>query len=163
MNDPLATYLHDHLAGSHFAISLLDSLHDQYKDEELGQFALILCADVKLDQETLQQLIEQVGGATHLDLMQAIGWVGEKVSQFKLQRDDRGGGLGTFEALETLALGLRGKLALWRALPLIREGDPRVPPLDFGHLAVRADEQFTRVEQQRLRLVHDTFRTKPKG
>jgi hypothetical protein len=26
MNDPLATYLHDHLAGSHFTITLLDSL-----------------------------------------------------------------------------------------------------------------------------------------
>ena len=26
MSDPLATYLHDHLAGSHFAVKLLDSL-----------------------------------------------------------------------------------------------------------------------------------------
>jgi len=33
MSDALATYLHDHLAGSHFAINLL-SLSDRYKDEE---------------------------------------------------------------------------------------------------------------------------------
>jgi hypothetical protein len=44
MSDPLAIYLHDHMAGSHFAIKLLESLHDQYKDEGLGQFALALCA-----------------------------------------------------------------------------------------------------------------------
>jgi hypothetical protein len=30
MHDPLATYLHDHLAGSHFAIELLDSIEKQY-------------------------------------------------------------------------------------------------------------------------------------
>ena len=85
MNDPLATYLHDHLAGSHFAIKLLESLHDQYKDEELGHFALGLCAEVKRDQDTLQQIIDHVGKAT-LDLTEVVGWVGEKASQFKLHQ-----------------------------------------------------------------------------
>jgi hypothetical protein len=37
MSDPLATYLHDHLAGSNFAIELLDSLRDQYSGEPLGR------------------------------------------------------------------------------------------------------------------------------
>src|SRR5260370_41973330 len=109
MSDPLAIYLHDHMAGSHFAIKLLESLHDQYKDEGLGQFALALCAEIKRDQDTLQQIIEQVGEA-HFDLAEVAGWVGEKASQFKLQRDDCGGGPGTVEALETLALGIRGEL-----------------------------------------------------
>jgi hypothetical protein len=53
MNDHLATYLHDHLAGSHFAIKLLDSLHEQYKDEPLGKFAHAVCAEIKQDQDTL--------------------------------------------------------------------------------------------------------------
>ena len=161
MNDPLATYLHDHLAGSHFAIKLLDSLHDQYKGEELGHFALALCAEVKRDQDTLQQIIDHVGKST-LDLTEVVGWVGEKASQFKLQYDDSSGGLGTFEALETLALGIQGKLALWQALPLIRDVDARVPSEDFGRLAVRADEQYTSVENRRRQLIHATFLQKPK-
>jgi hypothetical protein len=39
ISDALATYLHDHLAGSLFAVKLLSSLSDQYEDEELGAFA----------------------------------------------------------------------------------------------------------------------------
>jgi hypothetical protein len=159
MSDALTTYLHDHMAGSHFAIKLLDSLHDQYKDEELGRFALGLSAEVKRDQNALQEIIDRVG-KTHFDLTEAVGWMGEKASQFKLQRDDSGCSIGTFEALETLALGIRGKLALWQALPLIRELDPRVPAKDFGQLAVRADEQYTKVETLRRQLVPATFRPK---
>jgi hypothetical protein len=157
MSDPLATYLHDHLAGSHFAIKLLDSLHDQYRDEELGKFAVALCAEVKLDQDGLQEIIDRVGRA-HLDLTEAAGWFVERASELKLQRDNSGVGLGTFEALETLGLGIRGKWALWRALPLIREVDGRIPDRDFEKLAARADDQYARVERQRLQLIRLTFR-----
>ena len=156
MNDNLATYLHDHLAGSHFAVQLLDSLHEQYKDEDLGQLALELSAEIKQDQSTLEQIIEHVG-KTHFDLTEAVGRLLEKVSQLKLGRGDSDRGIGTFEALETLSLGIRGKLALWRALPLIREVDQRVPPKDYEQLLARAHDQYTRVEERRLQLVHETF------
>ena len=111
MSDALRIYLHDHLAGSHFAIELLESLHDKYKDEALGTFALTISAEVKRDQNTLQSIVEKVGPA-HLDLTEAAGWLAEKASRLKLRRDDPSGGIGTFEALETLALGIRGKLEL---------------------------------------------------
>ncbi len=156
MSAPLATYLHDHLAGSHFAIKLLDSLHEQYLGEDLGDFAAAIRAEVKKDQQTLQTIIDQVG-TTHLDLTEAAGWLVEKTTQFKLQRDDSRGGLGTFEALETLTLGIRGKRALWKVLPKIREVDQRIPDLDFEHLRVRADDQFSLVEDQRLKLAPFTF------
>ncbi len=161
MNDPLASYLHDHLAGANFAIQLLDSLHDQYRDEELGRFASILSAQVKQDQETLQEIIERVGKG-HFDLAEAAGWVGEKASQFKLQRDDSDEGLGTFEALETLTLGIRGKLALWQALPIIRGIDERIPDHDFKKLAARAEDQFAQAEEQRLQLARITFQPRAK-
>jgi hypothetical protein len=156
MNDPLKTYLHDHLAGSHFAIQLLDTLHEQYRDEELGTFAAALRIEIKGDQETLRQIADEVGPG-HVDLTEVTGWLAEKASQFKLQRDDSGGGLGTFEALETLTLGIRGKLALWKVLELICEVDPRVPNLDFQALAARAEDQFARVEDQRMLLARITF------
>ena len=76
----------------------------------------------------------------------------------KLGRDLDGPDLGTFEALETLTLGIRGKWALWRALSRIRELDSRVPEVDFNSLAMRAEDQFTKTEQQRLMLVDIAFR-----
>jgi hypothetical protein len=157
MSDPLATYLHDHLAGSHFAIKLLETVREQYSKESLAGFAEALITDVKDDQETLQGIIERVGKA-HLDWTETAGWFAEKASQLKLQRDDTEAGIGTFEALETLAVGIRGKLALWQVLPIIRKVDPRIPDIDYGKLAERAEEQFARVEKRRLESALITFR-----
>src|SRR5947209_92734 len=137
MTDRLVSYLHDHVAGSHFAIKLLTSLEGQYRNEELGNFATAMKAEIQRDQETLEGIVNHVGKA-HLDLMEAAGWLAEKASQLKLHRDGADGGLGTFEALETLSLGIQGKMALWRALTLIREIDSRIPADDFGHLTARA-------------------------
>src|ERR1700727_2799393 len=98
MSDNLAVYLHDHLAGSHFAVKLLASLNDQYKNEELGAFALGLSYEIKQDQATLQAIIDRVGKAS-VDITEATGWLAEKASQLKLKRDHSDGGIGTFEAL----------------------------------------------------------------
>jgi hypothetical protein len=160
MSDALVTYLHDHLAGSHFAIHLLESLEKQHPGGELGTFAQALREEIAEDQKTLEQIIGRVGTG-HLDLMEAIGWMAEKASEFKLRRDNTGSGLGTFEALEVLSVGVQGKLALWRVLPVIRETDPRVPECDTDRLLNRAFEQFGRVEEQRLKLARTTFRPAP--
>jgi len=156
MSDPLAIYLHDHLAGSRFAIELLTSLQERYKDQPLAEFARALAIDVTADQETLQKIIDSVGRA-HFDLKEAAGWFAEKAAQLKLREDHASGGIGTFEALETLLLGIRGKLALWHVLPIARKVDPRIPSLDFDNLAASAEEQGARVEKQRLQLAVTTF------
>jgi hypothetical protein len=155
MSDSLATYLHDHLAGSNFAVELLESLRDRYRDKELGSFAQALLRDIKQDQQVLLNIIEQVG-ASHLDLKQVTGWLAEKASRLKLSHDDPGG-LGTFEALETLQVGIFGKHALWRVLALVVEMDPRVPRNDFAQLAAQAQEQIARVEEQRKQVAQSAF------
>jgi hypothetical protein len=111
MNNPLATYLHDHLAGSAFAIDLLETLRDHYAGEALGEQAATLVIEVQRDRETLQRIADQVGKGS-ANLKEAVAWVAEKASRFKLTHEDRMG-LGTFQALETLALGIQGKIALW--------------------------------------------------
>jgi hypothetical protein len=156
MSDALATYLHDRLAGSYFAIKLLSSLSDRYKDADLGAFARSLAVDIKQDQDTLRQVIDKVGKA-NLDLMEAVGWLMEKASRFKLQSDESGEGIGTFEALETLTLGIEGKADLWSVLAVICEVDSRVPAYEFDKLIARAQDQFQRVEVQRLSLARTTF------
>jgi hypothetical protein len=162
MSDSLKSYLHDHLAGSHFATKLLNALQEQYKDEPLGKFAGAMLAEVAQDQNILEQIIQQVGTA-HLDLTESVGWLAERASQFKLHRDKAGAGLGTFEAVEVLALGIRGKLALWQALPAIRQLDARIPALDFAQLASRAEEQFARTDEERLNLIRFVFQPESQG
>jgi hypothetical protein len=156
MSDSPRAYLHDQLAGSHFATKLLNALQEQYKGEALGRFAGTMLAEVAQDQKTLEEIIQQVGTA-HLDLTESVGWLAERASQFKLHRDDSGASLGTFEALEVLTLGIRGKLALWQALPPIRRVDSRIPAYDFAQLASRAEDQFARTEEQRLNIIPLVF------
>jgi hypothetical protein len=65
MNDPLATYLHDHLAGADFAIDLLQAKKDRQQDQPLGQFAGQLLIEVTQDRDILQTLpMELVPGQT---------------------------------------------------------------------------------------------------
>jgi len=149
MSDPLATYLHDHLAGSNFAIELLIAVRDKHKGQA-GQVAAAVLPEVQKDQDTLQRIIDQVG-TTPMDLKEAAAWIAEKVSRLKLSHDDPAG-LGTFEAMEALSLGILGKLALWRALHVISGVDTRVHGLAFDDLCARAEAQHQQVEECRLEL-----------
>src|SRR3954451_1211107 len=150
MSDPLATYLHDHLAASHFAVELLKNLHEQHAGEPLGPFAAALLGEVEEDRQVLQQIVDRVGTEASA-LKEATAWVGEKVSRFKL-RHASAGEVGTLEALETLALGILGKRALWRALSVIAPTYVRVRGEDFDTLAARAEAQHARVEERRLQV-----------
>ena len=85
----------------------------------------------------------------------------EKASILKLRYDDPGG-LGTFEALETLELGIFGKQGLWRILSLVVETDSRLPRNDFAQLAAQAQEQIARVEKQREQVARSAFGTNNK-
>jgi hypothetical protein len=159
MSAPLATYLHDHLAGAVVAINLLEALRDRHAGEPLGQFAAELLTEVEADREVLQVLAERVGARSSA-LKEATAWLGEKVSRLKLRRR-AAGGLGTFEALEALALGILGKLALWRAMALVAAADVRLHGVDFDHLAARAQAQHAQVEERRLEAARTALRAAP--
>ena len=156
MSDHLATYLHDHLAGSNFAVELIDNLQDQHANEPLGRFASDLKIEIEKDREILRQIIDQVG-ACGPTLKEAVAWIGEKVSRFKL-RHATSVEFGTFEALELLGLGIQGKLALWRALSAIAPGDLRLRGANFEALISRAQAQHAEVEERRLQIATSAFR-----
>jgi hypothetical protein len=159
MSDPLAIYLHDHLAGAVVAINLLERLRDQHAGEPLGQFAVELLAEVEADRAVLQGLADRVGAGSS-GLKEVTGWLGEKVSRLKLRRRATGG-LGTFEALEALALGILGKLALWRALAMVAAADARLGGVDVDHLAARAQAQHAQLEERRLEAARTALRAAP--
>jgi hypothetical protein len=147
-DDPLVTYLLDHLAGAAAAVDLLETLRDQHAGEPLAGFAAEILADVESDRATLASLAERVGGEPSV-VKETAAWIAAKVARLKLGRHVAGA-LGTFEALETVALGIFGKLTLWRALVLVARCDPRLEGVDFGQLAARAEAQHERVEERRL-------------
>jgi hypothetical protein len=155
VSDPLASYLHDHLAGSAFAIELLKTLRDQHSGDPLGAFAGTLLPDIEQDREVLQGIIFRVGQG-HPTLKEAAAWLAEKVSELKL-RHSFAGGLETFQALETLSLGILGKRSLWRALALVSQMDSRVAGVDYEQLTARAERQYSDVEEQRLNTARQVF------
>jgi hypothetical protein len=152
MSDSLAIYLHDHLAGSNFAVELLEFLREHHLGQPLGNAAAALLAEVEADRTVLQGIIARVGQGVPI-FKEASAWVGEKLSELKLRRGD----FGAFEALEALALGILGKLALWRALAVIAKSDTRLPGVDYGHLAARAEGQHARAEELRLEAIRAAF------
>jgi hypothetical protein len=150
MEDPLRIYLHDHLAGSGFAIELLETLGKEFAGHETETVASTILGEVREDRRMLETIIDRVG-RSHADLKDAAAWFTEKVSRIKL-RHDNPAGIGAFEAFEALGLGVMGKRALWRALSRIAPNDARLSGYDFEVLASRAQAQFDKIDEYRLRL-----------
>jgi hypothetical protein len=148
--------LEDHLAGAAYAIDLLGAIRERHADESLGQFAAGMLVELEADSAILKELAERIGrGPSGLKGVSA--WIAEKVSRLKLKHDSSDG-LGTFEALEFLAVGIQGKLALWRALTAVSPGDARLDQVDFDHLVERAEIQHSRMEERRLEAARTALR-----
>jgi hypothetical protein len=149
MSENLGTYLNDHVAGSVLALELLDHLIDlpEAPDRKL---LTQLRIEIQEDQDVLRQLIRSVG-AKESTARKAAAWLTEKLGRAKLRIDESGSGeLRMLEGLETLALGIQGKLALWRSLATLRDVVPPLKTLDLARLQSRALEQFEQVDRLRL-------------
>jgi hypothetical protein len=156
-NDALPTYLQDHLAGALHAIEILKAMRSHFSREPLGQFADQMLAEVQADREVLARLTERAGG-TAFGVKEWAAWLSEKVSRLKLKHGSADG-LGTFEALEFLVIGIHGKWALWRALAEVAAFDKRLQGVNFAELTARAQNQHQKVEERRLAYVQSVFRT----
>jgi hypothetical protein len=154
MHDALAIYLHDHLAGANFAVELLEQL-ERNSGPETGIFAAAILAEVQEDKKLLEGIIERVG-VSHFDAKDAMAWLAEKASRIKFNHAEPDG-LSIFEALETLDLGIMGKVSLWKALGVAADFDSRLMGLNFTALSIRAQEQFNRVEKYKLSIARAAF------
>jgi hypothetical protein len=146
MVDNLITYLQDHLAGARFAVTLLEDLSKQ--DTEVATIARDLLPEIEADKQVLEALIRGLGGEASV-MKEAAAWILEKAGRLKLDLDHP---LGIFEAVETLTLGVLGKLALWTALQSTSKPNSRVQGLDLDELAIRARSQHEMLESLRLKL-----------
>jgi hypothetical protein len=155
-NREITTYLNDHLAGAVAALELLDHLIERYSGRPLAQFFLHLHDEIKADQELLRTLLDNAEKKESF-FGKIAAWIAEKFARakFKLAGEEIGG-LGLVQALEMLALGIRGKELLWRALAT--SNWPPLRDVDLAKLEQRAIEQQQRVEEKRLDASRAAFR-----
>jgi hypothetical protein len=159
MNNALSIYLNDHLAGAEFAIELLGRLSASHPHDPLGTLAAKILVDVAADRDVLQELCATTDARGN-DLKVTGAWVAERMSRLKLRLGSELG-LGEFESIEMLSLGILGKLKMWQVLRSIISTELELSPLDFSRLISRAEQQHDTVEQFRLAMADDVFSAKP--
>lgn len=146
---PLAIYLQDHLAGSTAGVSLARRFVKSHSGTQTGRALAEVGAEIEADRETLLQLMAELG-IEGSRAKNAVAWVGERLS--RLKPNGRLSGESAYQGLhelETLVLGITGKLALWEALRVVPEVAASV---DLDVLEERARSQRERVEKERLAL-----------
>src|SRR5258708_2196292 len=146
----LVTYINDHLGGPTIAIQLLEAMRDQHDDQKFRDFAAGLLPEIKADDQMLRTIAEKIGSAPSA-VKEAGGWILEKAARLKLGHTGSTD-FAMFESLELLALGINGKMCLWKALREATRQDARLREFGFEELIRRAQQQFEQVEGHRLDL-----------
>jgi hypothetical protein len=154
--EPLAIYLEDHLAGSVAALKMMEELAEVEQGTPLETTLRRLHAEVSEEQNGLRELLARIE-ASPSTLKQAAAWLSEKVGEGKLALSARSHpALARLQGLESLVLGLQGKLALYRVLAEAAARDPRLQG-DFSGLADRTVRQQATVEAERQAAARAAF------
>lgn len=153
----LAIYLNDHLAGSMVGVELSKRAANSNRGNAYGAFLDGLATEIAEDRETLIEIMRALD--VRVDRLKTLGaWGAEKLGRLKPNgRLLKYSPLSRVVELEGLALGVSGKLALWRALGELSPDRPELANFDFGALAARAESQLERLEPQRLRAVNEAL------
>ena len=144
------SYLNDHLAGSAAAVELVERIRSNNEGTALATLMDSIGEDIEADRVTLQEVMESLGVAPSTP-KQVAGKVLETLSRLRLNERVTGSAAVTrLMELETLSLGIEGKLALWQALEQVADARPELAAFDLPRLADRALDQRSRLEPYRL-------------
>ena len=143
-------YLNDHLGGATLGTDLADQIQEMNEGTPLGELMARLSAEIEEDRRTLVDLIERLDGSKS-PVKQVAGWLAEKAGRTKFSGMTSGDPqLGTFLALESLTLGVRGKWCMWRALKEVQGEYEPLGKMDLDALMVRAEAQVEALERERV-------------
>ena len=147
MSAQLATYLNDHLAGSMAAIELAEKAADQNRGSRLGEFLAGLLDAIDEDRVALEGIMQRLG-VEKGGVKATAGRVVEKVSRLRLHEKVTGDPhLSRVLELETLIMGVTGKLQLWHSLQQSMASDPRLAGVDLDALVRRAHDQLAALDE----------------
>ena len=149
-NKPMDVYLNDHLAGAMLGSNLADQIRSRNRGTPLGDLMGSLAPQIEEDRQALIGLMRRMGTSKN-PVKQSGAWITEKASRVKFWGLTSGEPeLGTFMAVESLALGVLGKLSLWRALAQVADQYPAIASVDLDELIDRARAQYDLLEHERL-------------
>jgi hypothetical protein len=149
-NKPMDVYLNDHLAGAMLGSNLADQIRSRNRGTPLGDLMGSLAPQIEEDRQALIGLMQRMGTSKN-PVKQAGAWITEKASRVKFWGLTSGEPeLGPFMAVESLALGVLGKLSLWRALAQVADQHPAIASVDLDALILRAQTQYDLLERERL-------------
>jgi hypothetical protein len=153
----LGIYLNDHLAGSVVGVELARRSASENEGTELGSFLATLVKEIEADRDALMGVMDDFGIAKD-PIKRAGAWVVEKAGRLKPNGQLRGySPLSPLVELEGLALGITGKLALWKSLRMVADQEPLLNAASLERLADRAKEQQVQVEERRLEAARNAF------
>ena len=143
-------YLNDHLAGATLGSDLAEQIRNRHEGTPLGEVMSSIASQVEEDRQTLLELMERMGTSKN-PVKQASGWLAEKASRVKFSGAVSGEpDHGAFMALESLTLGVEGKMALWKALKEVASQYPPLASMNLDELIDRAEAQHSALEPARL-------------
>ena len=155
----LGIYLNDHLAGSVVGVELARRAAGENEHSELGGFLANLAKEIEADRGALMGLMDDLG--VRKDPAKRAGaWAVEKAGRLKPNGQLRGySPLSRLVELEGLALGVTGKLALWRSLRAMADEEPKLDGAALERLAERAKQQQIAVEEHRIEAARLAFKS----
>jgi hypothetical protein len=145
----LGIYLNDHLAGATVGLELAKRARGSNQGTEYGDVLERIATEIAEDRDALESLMKSLEIGRDRGKV-AFGWAAEKVGRLKPNGQLTGySPLSRLIELESLALGITGKLSLWEALTELAGEDVRLDRDELARLAQRAERQ--RSEVWRLR------------
>jgi hypothetical protein len=156
-DDRLSIYLNDHLAGATAGANLARRAAGSNEGTDYGPVLEAIADEIEEDRAALLHVMQRLAvGQDHLKT--ALAWGAERAGRLKLNGQLLGySPLSRLEEIEALALGVEGKLALWRALNATHGSDPRLAEVDFAELIDRARAQRRRLERLRVRAADEAL------
>lgn len=146
---PLTLYLQGHHAAGGAAMATVGRQAAIGQATDLGRLLAQLADEIAEDRATLRDAMGRLGvrpSGVHDVSARIGGWIGRWV----LRAHDPGPHATRLIGLESLSLGIEGKLRLWVTLRALSAGDDRLDGVDLDALIERAEQQRVSLEPHRL-------------
>ncbi|MBV9213096.1 MAG: hypothetical protein JOZ25_05555 [Actinobacteria bacterium] len=153
----LPTYLNDHLAAATGVTDLVARAASSNEGNDYGGFLAELRHEIAEDRAALERIMARLD-VKRDPIKTTAARVAERIGRLKPNAHLTSySPLSRVIELETVALGVTGKLALWRSLIEIAGAEERLDPEELRQLVERAEDQRRSIETYRIRAVQETL------
>jgi hypothetical protein len=147
-------YMNDHLAGSTVGLELAKRAASSNEGTPLGDFLEGLANEIEGEREKLKSMMDHLGVPQNR-IKVPVAWAAEKVGRLKPNGQLTGySPLSRVVEVEGLALGVTGKLGLWRALAATTTD---LSTFDLEGLIDQARKQRDALERHRIKAAQEAF------